>query len=280
MEKNNIISWKNYRGLFFLAFAFYVAGFILLSLNLIKNYNLENLIGTITYTTISTIILFAFLFPVFFIWQIEVLSDKIIYRKMFGKTIKYNFAEIALYKSLKYLGILNKNGRTIFRVSFLVDNYDFLTETYKIWENINKPLKIKNNTAKCNFYVRNFAIFFLIFSFVCGLCSWLCAITTDINNSGMLGTFILFLSLASLSLMAGIFSLLLYKVWKIEIVNDKLVFRNFLGKTKIYDLPNLSMEEKIHTFKLFNDKKKISKIFIHLTDNIEMFEVIKYKKFT
>ena len=194
-------------------------------------------------------------------WRIEVGEDFFSYTNIWRKTATYEFCQISLRDTPSALDVIDKENKRILRISLLQGNISCLTVAYRKWEKTNKIKKqrpIKNLTYRYGTYARNFGIAFMTIGCI------VCVLATLSTLSGEFAVPIIFFTLLGITLPAGIICLLLYKVWKIEIINDKFIFRNFLGITRTYELSEISEKNNAKTTEYFHGKKRIVRVWDYI----------------
>ena len=193
-------------------------------------------------------------------WRIEVGEDYFSYTNIWRKTATYNFSEISLIDVPSALDVVDRNIKMIVRISLLLENVSCLTDAFRKWEKANKIKKqrpSRNLTYKYGTNIRNSGVAFLVIGlFMCVWAMYGIMYDPDIVPVAYI--------LTSVVIPVGIICLLLHKVWKIEIINDKFIFRNFLGITRVYELSEISVKTNTKTTEYFHGKKRIARVWDYI----------------
>jgi len=196
-------------------------------------------------------------------WRIEVGEDSFSYTNIWRKTSTYEFSGIAFRDTPSAIDVIDKNAKMIVRISLLLENVSCLRDAFRKWEKANKVKKqrpTRNLTFRYGTYARNFGIAFLVIGlfFIALTALFDSSVEEDIISLNIIYVLI------GITFPVGIMSLLLYKVWKIEIINDKFIFRNFLGITRIYELSEISEKNNAKTTEYFHGKKRIVRVWDYI----------------
>ena len=196
-------------------------------------------------------------------WRIEVGEDSFSYTNIWRKTSTYEFSGIAFRDTPSAIDVIDKNAKMIVRISLLLENVSCLRDAFRKWEKANKVKKqrpTRNLTFRYGTYARNFGIAFLVIGlfFIALTALFDSSVEEDIISLNIIYVLI------GITFPVGIMSLLLYKVWKIEIINDKFIFRNFLGITRTYELSEITEKNNAKTTEYFHGKKRIVRVWDYI----------------
>jgi len=196
-------------------------------------------------------------------WQIKVDESSFSYTNIWRKTATYEFSGIAFRDTPSAIDVIDKNAKMIVRISLLLENISCLRDSFRKWEKANKIKKqrpTRNLTYRYGTYARNFGITFLVI----GLFACVLAMNDFFSAEENIISLIIPYVLIGITFPVGIICLLLYRVWKIEIINDKFIFRNFLRITRTYELSEISEKNNAKTTEYFHGKKRIVRVWDYI----------------
>lgn len=253
---------------FYISLGSFLLGMACLTINLIKNYDTESIIVMIVGSVLFTGILL-FLFLAGCIYKVNVYDDYCVYVNMVGRKKICKFNEVIISEREKSLDIADLNGKLLYRISYLFVNSDLFIKTYRIYLKANN-IKISNlknkdaNIIKCNFYIRNFAVTWLIIGmfFIAG----------SIIMNFVQPQFILFIILLCFGIAMTLFGIALflyYYIWRITVDRSCVCFIGFLGRKKVINISELSISynKTGNLIYLYKNNKKFKMLNINLLHN-------------
>lgn len=204
-----------------------------------------------------------------FLYKICVYEDKIEIRSLFGAKT-YNYLDVTIWCD-NCIMISNLEGKELARIAYFFDSDDIITKTYHSFRKKNNiKYKYISNKVKYNYYVKNFSIFGLIYSLVMFSIFLVILIQEKENITDDLLTNYIFLALGLLILIPSIVGVLAYKNFEININNEDIVFKNWLGYKKIYKIDLLKYEFTGKIIKIILPNKKTKRFLYNFLDNKDL----------
>lgn len=267
MPKNKLYwGYVQYPFLFLLGLFLLQVG--VLTLNLIKNYDIENLIGAIIWLTINLGIL-GVLFVLGYQWNIAVYDEYFVLTECFGKKKEYKFSDVTIAERDKYFDVLNDEGKTIIKVSYLINNSETLVKSFKDYCKANK-IKRKtciSKTVTCNYYAKNFGLFWLVFGLpLVALAIIGCMATAEVF------WILIFGGPGLLFLIGGIWLLLYHSFWRIQLNDRTVLFTSFLRKQTEIEAERISIKTSLtgNTIRIYKDGKQMKLLNINFLQNSDV----------
>ena len=227
----------------------------------------QELLGIIFFGvfTVFCVILTLYLF----LYKICVYEDKIEIRSLFGAET-YNYLDVTIWCD-NCIMISNLEGKELARIAYFFDSDDIITKTYHSFRKKNNiKYKYISNKVKYNYYIKNFSILGLIYSLVMFSIFLVILIQEKENITDDLLTKYIFLALGLLILIPSIVGVLAYKNFEININNEDIVFKNWLGYKKIYKIDLLKYEFTGKIIKIILPNKKTKRLLYNFLDNKDL----------
>ena len=208
------------------------------------------------------------------IYGIYVYEDKIELKSIFAHKTLY-FDKVIIEENMS-TRIFNLQHKEILRLARFLDPKSSITKAYYKYRHKNKIEYINtNNDVTCNYYVRNFSIFGIILGFIFLIFTGIYLYQLNFNISEDLGTILFLLIFASIILIPSIIGLLIYINFKITVLEEEVIIRNFLGFKKKYSIKEMKCVFKDYTIELHLTKKKKRVLLFYFLDNTKELYKIK-----
>ena len=261
------LKWN--KNLKIISLTLFISMLIMVGVCILTKQDLEGII-TLAVFTVLYLILVLYLF----LYKIYVYEDKIEFKSIFGNKTLY-FDKVIIEESMS-IRIFNLEHKEILRLAGFLDPKSSITKAYYKYRHKNKIEYINtNNDVTCNYYVRNFSIFGIISCFIFFIFTGIYLYQLNFNISEDLGTILFLLIFASIILIPSIIGLLIYINFKITVLEEEVIIRNFLGFKKKYLINEMKCVFSDYIVKLYLSKKRKKILLFYLLDNVEELYKIK-----
>lgn len=253
------------------------AAFMILILP-IENPFSEKIIAAIVICTLG---LSGFIFIFMYVyWRIKIEKDVFVYTNFFNQTKTYRYEDCRYYSQSANILIYYQN-KIIIKIPYLTSN-ELLRKKLKMvdakesLENKQHPIPLRYNAMAAIFgYLLLFLGFFIAMSMV---------YTFFYEQQGQIGDFALFvvgvcvLLFGFSAFMTGLMMLLLYYFFRININQEDIQFRNFIGKKRTFSIKDMDYKPTNHGYILYHKGKRITYLNEAFVDHTFLLRALYFKK--
>lgn len=260
------IGWnKEYKNISFFLEIFLIA-ILIICLTTRQNLEVLIVIGSLSFFGM-------FLFLYLNIYCINIYNDKLIIKSIF--TIKkYEFKSIIVESGIS-VRILSLDRKEILRIPNFIDPESKIDKAYIKYCKVNNIKHINNNNKiTYNLYIKYFAVFGIIFSFILFSFSAIFVYLKMVNIYDDIIMILILLIFGIIILIPTILGILSYVNFEIIIDDNTIVIKNFIGVKRAYDINNSKCKIGKYIYKLKVTKHKIIKLPYYLVDNITILNKI------
>ncbi|KFZ26204.1 MAG: hypothetical protein KQ78_01555 [Candidatus Izimaplasma bacterium HR2] len=258
-------------GFFFIGIIFQVCSVIIIPVNIfvvdVSEQNGGFVIASILF------LLGGFLLVIYHGWKIEYTENNMIITRLFKKT-RVQFKDIILSVEDNYVVIFSKGNNMEYYIGLSLLNVDALLGNINLYHKTNV---VKNNSSfhalKYDVNIFYFGIFFFILSLVN---LFLYILFFDVYLEGERVMLLIPIILFLFSLILSFILIMLRKNWKIYFNDDIVHFYSMLGKTRSFNLIDLTFSNTHQGYKIYFSKRFIT--YINKYKVINSILVEKYIK--
>lgn len=271
MKKNNILRFSR-----FICFIFVILSFLWLFLMIYHFIQEKSTLGIIFSIVFLIHILLATIFGNI---KLIVLEDCFKYTFLF-RTKTFKFDDYIIEEDVSCIRVFDLNRVEKKRISYLWDKDNLIYKTYSKYCDGHETKVIGTNSIlKYNFYVRNFAIFWLLFGFICCigagvmLYQQLAKIIDEIVMLSILS------SIGLILFLYGLLELIKYKNFKILLYDNHIEYVNIFHYKRKISYRDIQMISTDYFIKIrFKNRFLILKCYYFLDNADYIIDQIEKKR--